>query len=481
MSLPPQRTVAISYAWKAESGGDGAGKVEEFCRHLENLDVKVLRDVKGLKLGDSLSRFMASIGTSDFVCVFLSDAYLRSPSCMYELLVAWESLRHHNEAFSQRVKIWVMADAKDVRNKEGRLARAKFWCDERDRLAPLIKAHAGDSLAPQELEAFNRVKRFADSVDQILCVGGDTLSPSFKELQEWASKEFPPLTPEEEARQLADCYLETVREVDRILEEYPSVGAWLAAASSPLVDRSGKTLRLSENARIRQFVASDHFKALKEALPKFAGTPAQWDNLRQVVGGLAVLAVNRDWVLIQRRAWRRGEPAVYPGHDGIQLLLDGRSANFLPLATAALAQGIADLGRIFGEPDPRLIDDPPEVSRGLGPDREHEYKLFFIRAVLKSDARRSFKESDVSRVDALFRDVQEALHVAAEDHSPFYGTHAAFATLRALVRDDLKLPALLLWLPSGQGAIRDVLPEPVHCFHSLHAIFSAIQRRLLAP
>jgi hypothetical protein len=480
MSLNPQRTVAISYAWKAESGGDGVGKVEAFCRHLEDLEVTVLRDVDGLKLGDRLSKFMTSIGTSDFVCVFLSDAYLRSPNCMYELLVAWESLRHREDEFQQRVKIWVMDDAKDVRTKEGRLSRARFWCEERDRLEPLIKAHAGDSLAAEELEAFNRVKRFADSLDQILCVAGDTLNPNFEGLQKWASQEFPPLTPQEEAQLLAECYAETVKSMDRILEDYPAVGNWLLAAAPTLVSRSGKPVRISDTARSRQFVASEHFKVLEKALPKFVGSPAEWTSLRQVVGGLAVLVVNRQWTLAQRRAWRRGQPVAIPGRGGIQQLLDGRWANFLPLAVAALAQGIANLGRIFGEPDPRLIEDPPEVASGLGPDREYEYKIFFIRAVLKYEKQTSLDEMDVDQVNALFLDVQEGFQLAVEKNDPFYATHSALAAYRDLVRDDINRFDLLLLQPSGKGGIRDAVAEPMHVFDSLRSLFETIQRRLLA-
>lgn len=482
MANPPQRTVAISYAWKAEAGGAGAGKVEEFCRHLENFDVQVLRDVDGVKLGDSLSKFMEKIGTSDLVCVFLSDAYLKSPNCMNELLVAWDSLRHREGAFRQKVKIWVMDDAKDVRTKEGRLARAKFWCDERDRLAPQIKSHAGDSLSSLELEAFNRVKRFAGSINDILFVAGDTLSPDFNGLQAWAQKEFPRLTPEEELRQLAECYLETANAVDQILKEHSAIASWLAVASRDLVNRNAGPIRLSDMARNRQFVGSSHFKDLEAALPSFTGSPVEWAGVRQVIGGLAVLVVDRRWVLEQRRSLRRREVATLPGHDGTQLLLDGKSANFLPLATAALVQGIADLGRIFGRLDPHLIEDPPEVSRGLGPDREREFKLFFIKSVLKPGAHGSLLESDPKRVDALFKDVVEALDVAANvRRDPFYATDAAFATWRALVKDDLHLENLLLLRFSGEGGIRDVVEEPVHIFHSLLAIFETIQRRLLIP
>jgi hypothetical protein len=289
------------------------------------------------------------------------------------------------------------------------------------------------------------------------------------------------LSPQEEARLVAECYLATVEALDRILENYPAVATWLGLVCPQLVTRTGKVSRLSDAARHRQFVASEHFKSMNGFLTRFSGSRSEWESLRQVVGGLAVLAVNRQWVLAQRRAWKRGESAVFPGHDGIQSMHDGRWANFLPLATAAMAQGIADLGRVFGGPDRRFIDDLPEVPRGLGPDREHEYRIFFIRAVLHRDLQKSFDESNVDQVNSLFEDVQEALKVAAEDNDPFYGSQTAATTFRTLVRNDLDLVDLLLLKPSGKGGIRDVISDPVRFFHSLHAIFETTQSRLVAP
>ena len=47
---------------------------------------KVLRDMTALGLGDRFSRFMQRLGSGDRVFVILSDKYLKSPNCMYELL-----------------------------------------------------------------------------------------------------------------------------------------------------------------------------------------------------------------------------------------------------------------------------------------------------------------------------------------------------------------------------------------------------------
>ena len=88
MSNPAQnRKVAISYAGKQEREGENHGAVERFCKSLTKRGVPILGDRQDLKLGDDIKAFMRRIGDSDFLCISLSDDYLRSPNCMYEVLV----------------------------------------------------------------------------------------------------------------------------------------------------------------------------------------------------------------------------------------------------------------------------------------------------------------------------------------------------------------------------------------------------------
>ncbi len=480
MSATDHRKVAVSYAWDPESNGPSAGKVEAFCKHLHSLGVPVLRDVDGLKLGDSLSAFMGEIGTSDYVCVFLSEAYLKSPNCMHELLVAWDNTRHKPAAFRQQVKVWVMEDARDAFKPEGRLKWANYWCAERDRIEPLIRGRVADGLAAAELDAFNRVKKFADSVNEILCYVADTLSPrSVDELQAWATAEFPPLTPEEEAQQLAEIFAGTTEGIDRILADHAKVAEFLAKTCPEVIQSSAGTVRLADSARTRQFGGRKHLKSIKDKIHTFTGSPLDWDRLRQVVGGLAVMSVDRQWVLLQRNAWNSGG-AEFPGEDTLLSMHDDRSACILPLLTAALADGYAKLPRVFGENDPRLLDDPPQVLRGLGPDREREYKLHLIHAVLKPAQKGiPIRENDPAWIDARFDDVQEALEIAAkEENDPYYTHSATMHPLAPLIRPGLPLQHLLLLRPKRDGNLREAVADPVHLFSYLHDIFETIQRRL---
>jgi hypothetical protein len=185
MSQPAQ-TVAISYAWKEEQGGENAQKVEVLCAGLRSRGITVLWDKEGLRLGEDIRDFMRRIGTADFLCVFLSDAYLRSVNCMNELLIAWESSQNRPGEFKERVKVWIMPTAKGIFRLEGRLIYTEFWQSECAKLEPLVSRHASRGLHGEDLNQFNRMKQYAEKTNEILTFLSGKLAPQdFAEFETW--------------------------------------------------------------------------------------------------------------------------------------------------------------------------------------------------------------------------------------------------------------------------------------------------------
>ena len=82
----------ISYAWaddKSEKSKLRTEIVDEFCARAEERGITVLRDKDVMRIGDSITKFMDRLARGDRVIVILSDKYLRSPFCMYELYEIW--------------------------------------------------------------------------------------------------------------------------------------------------------------------------------------------------------------------------------------------------------------------------------------------------------------------------------------------------------------------------------------------------------
>ena len=56
------------------------------------IDCKISRDVRDVKYGDSFNAFMKLVSEKDYVIMIISDAYLKSMNCMYEVNEAMRNL-----------------------------------------------------------------------------------------------------------------------------------------------------------------------------------------------------------------------------------------------------------------------------------------------------------------------------------------------------------------------------------------------------
>lgn len=486
MPNPPTK-VAISYNWTTEEHGDAnsktsvaKGQVEEFCQHLQALGVPVIRDTGGLKLGDDLLEFMRRIGTADHVCVFLSEHYLKSANCMNELVIAWENLQHQPQAFEQRVHVWVMPSANDLFAHNDTFTRqwADYWIKERDRQKAVLDEQDAKGLGSGGRPEYERIRRYPEAIDKIFPkLKGTICARSIAELKEWASKTFPPPTPEEEAAQLAEVYAGTVAEMNVILSDHPKVADFISQHCPGVVVKKGNVPQLSDAVRQQQFCEMKHFETLEKKLHSFSGLNLDLERLARFIGGMAVLTVNREWVLNQRRAWLAG-CALFPGRDS-KYGMDDMNPHFLPLLTNALAEGCLDIDRPFATDDERVLNDRPTRSKGIGPDAMRESKLYFIDKIVRPDEKNLiFNRDSDDEVNAVFKRIPKLLKYARwTQHDPYYTTDPKLEPFRKLIRNDMNLEDLLLIFPEGKGSDLEDVVDAVPLFKSLHNINKSIQQR----
>ena len=130
-------TYCVSYAWNDES----KAVVDRLCEEAEQRGIKILRDTTGLGMGESITRFMKRLGSGDRVFVILSDKYLKSPYCMYELLEVWRNCKAEDEVFRKRIRVYRLPDAKMMSPLE-RYDCAEYWDDEFTKLDELVREEA---------------------------------------------------------------------------------------------------------------------------------------------------------------------------------------------------------------------------------------------------------------------------------------------------------------------------------------------------
>lgn len=177
----------VSYAWndQTQEGREREAIVDRLCEEAKARGTPIVRDKEAMKLGDRISEFMQRIGSADVVFVILSDKYLKSTYCMYELWEVWRRSQLDEGRFLKRVRIYTLSCAK-ISSPLERARYAIHWKKQHEELQDLVTEHGDSILGDRDWIQFRWMKKFSANVGDILATVADTLQPkSFDELVEY--------------------------------------------------------------------------------------------------------------------------------------------------------------------------------------------------------------------------------------------------------------------------------------------------------
>jgi len=178
LNQSPSRAVYISYA-RGNTGDSNLGSegivnlIEGFLR-TNGYDVR--RDTTSIPYTALISTFMEEIGRGHCVIVVVSDKYLRSPFCMYELLEVYR-----NEGFHERLCPIVLADARMSSFAE-RHTYIEHWSSQLEQLAELIHKINPLNLALHTLDEFHKYRDISQNADTLLSFIADMRHLTLEEL-----------------------------------------------------------------------------------------------------------------------------------------------------------------------------------------------------------------------------------------------------------------------------------------------------------
>ncbi|WP_375329448.1 HEAT repeat domain-containing protein [Microcystis sp. BLCC-F210] len=129
LSQPMNQQVYISYNWQEDSNEMANQLVQAFAAK----GIEIIRDKTHTSYKDSIKNFMRQIGRGKCVVAVISDRYLKSENCMFELV---EIAR--NGDFYQRIFPIILPDAR-IYNDFERIDYLKYWEDEKAKLQAKYK------------------------------------------------------------------------------------------------------------------------------------------------------------------------------------------------------------------------------------------------------------------------------------------------------------------------------------------------------
>ena len=182
----------VSYAWADSTDPERETIVDQACEESEKRGTPIIRDKTTLNFGDSISKFMRAIGEGDRICVFLSDKYLKSPFCMFELFEIWRNSRQDKAELLRRVRIYTLGDAK-IWKPIDRVRYGKYWKDQHDELRAAVDEAGLDVLGEEDLRSYRLMRDFASKVGDILALFANIVQPrSFDDLKAYGFDDPPP-------------------------------------------------------------------------------------------------------------------------------------------------------------------------------------------------------------------------------------------------------------------------------------------------
>lgn len=169
--------VFISYAWGDDTpaGKVRAQVVEALYVALEKDGFLPVRDRDQINPGDRISAFIKRLTRADLVVAVVSDKYLRSPYCMFEIYKLWQRCQGDAGELARLVVPIVLPEVR-IGNLRDRMPYMKHWAAEAKSLEEMVRDP--DVRPSQESWAEVRlVREFAHHVDDILVFLADVLMP----------------------------------------------------------------------------------------------------------------------------------------------------------------------------------------------------------------------------------------------------------------------------------------------------------------
>ncbi len=167
---PKDRTIFLSYNWH---DGEIADKID---RHLSSLpDITVKRDIRDVGAWKSIREFMKSIRQQDYAVLIVSDFYLKSQNCMFEVLEMMKEQEYQDRIFPAVVE-------QGIYDPHVRAEYIKYWEQESKNLEATIK---GIDLAnATELSAdLKRYKNITSSIGEFLKIVADMNNPNIQQVE----------------------------------------------------------------------------------------------------------------------------------------------------------------------------------------------------------------------------------------------------------------------------------------------------------
>ncbi|KOP23490.1 GTPase, partial [Hapalosiphon sp. MRB220] len=165
-----QKEVFISYTWRDQESKPLVEKIEQ---EFKTKGINIIRDTNAIGYKQKFQEFMQRLSHGKCVILIISDGYLKSENCMYELV----EIAKHGE-FYDRIFPIILLDAKIYKFTE-RMEYIRYWQNEITQLREAIKG-VDITISEKSLQTLKLYEEIKDKFDELANLLNDinTLNPN---------------------------------------------------------------------------------------------------------------------------------------------------------------------------------------------------------------------------------------------------------------------------------------------------------------
>lgn len=163
-----QLTVFLSYCWHDKKAAD---TIDE---HLSERGVLIKRDLRDIGYWKSIRQFMKSIRDQDFAILIISDCYLKSINCMYEVQEIMKEKEYSERIFP------VVLESK-IYDTLQRIEYIKYWESKYDEMKKKL-SDISPIFSVEFLEDIRKVRSVLASIGEFMALIADMNNPEFDDV-----------------------------------------------------------------------------------------------------------------------------------------------------------------------------------------------------------------------------------------------------------------------------------------------------------
>lgn len=154
-------SIFISYSWKDKVF------VDELDQRMRKCGYFVERDIRDAEYAQSIKKFMKRIRKTDYSIIVLSDDFLKSENCMYEIL---EFIKDDN--YKYRIIPVIINSAKDIWGSNKGISYTIFWKERAEEFKGQLKLIDEESKSGY-IEDLKHITLIKDSIGEIIKIFRD--------------------------------------------------------------------------------------------------------------------------------------------------------------------------------------------------------------------------------------------------------------------------------------------------------------------